>query len=197
MQSVAATFGLFIAIFVLSLQHNSKKISSIVSILRPSFMIVSFIVLATLYFNGFVLFIISSAKPSDLNIEILLKGSLFSLILSLVSIIGGSYQVLAITTGFKSRNEKIISIDLDEMYWHRKSDSQRKKTVKSYIDLLENEDSDIKTKIINFFGNVKAEEAIETLIETLNDPVANVRIYSAEAPGEQERGSGMARRVSF
>jgi len=114
MQSVAAIYGMFIAIFLLIMQYNRKKLNSIATVLKPQFEIISYIIVTVLCFNGLILFSLSYYNLIESKIKILLILSLVSLVLSLLAIVSFSFQMLPNTAGLKTPKEMLIQINSDE-----------------------------------------------------------------------------------
>jgi hypothetical protein len=129
MQSIAAVFALFIAVFVLSLQRHQRKISSVVDALRPPIEFVSRIIIITMYFNGLVIFIINFYNPSESKLKFLLFGSLVSLIMSLILIVFYSFRLLKNVAGLKTSDEKLDEIDQVNKTLPWKSEDEKKKIV--------------------------------------------------------------------
>ncbi|KKF99466.1 hypothetical protein [Methanosarcina mazei] len=96
MQSIAAVYAVFIAIFALSLQRNQDSIHSIANQLKPPLKIVSYTAAGSIYLNGLVLIIFSLYSPSEVKIKLMLFTSLLSLVASLVAIVYLSLEMLRI-----------------------------------------------------------------------------------------------------
>ena len=114
MQSVSAIYAIFIAVLVLSLQHNHRKISSVASLIKAPFENTSYIIYIVLCFNGLILFSLSYYNLIESKIKILLLLSLFSLILSLFLMVSFSFRILSNTAGLKTPEEILINIKEDE-----------------------------------------------------------------------------------
>lgn len=114
MQSVAALYAVFIAIFLLTFQRNEIKISSVANVLKPAFENVSYIIITTICFNGLLLFVLNYFDHFDSRIEILLIFSLISLFISLFSIAFVSFKILSNTVGLKTPEEFFMQIEEDE-----------------------------------------------------------------------------------
>ena len=99
MQSVAALYAVFIAIFVLSLQSNRDNTNSIANRIKPPLKIVSYTSAGTIYFNGLILIVFSLGSFSEAKMKLLLFSSLVSMVLSLVSIVYSSMNLLSNVSG--------------------------------------------------------------------------------------------------
>jgi hypothetical protein len=149
MQSVAAIYALFVAIFVLSIQNNQRSISLIGDLLKPPFKLVSYVIAITIDFNGFVLFIFSFCKPIELEVNILYSGSLISLFSSLIAIMYFSFWMISTAGGLNTHKEVLnnlsqgkgieacyLSLGTDANMWYLKSEDQKNKSIELYF--LEN-----------------------------------------------------------
>jgi uncharacterized membrane protein len=86
MQSTAALYAVFIAIFILSLQNNRENINSIANRIKPTLKIVSYTAAGTIYFNGLILIVFSLGTFSAAKMKILLFFSILSMVASLIAI---------------------------------------------------------------------------------------------------------------
>jgi hypothetical protein len=110
MQSAAAIYGLSIAVFILAIQYNQKDIRLLSKQLRPLFVFVSFVVAFTIYYNEFVLFILSYYKPIKLEVNILCFGSLISLPICIFATFFASYWMVSKVAGLKTPGEIILNL---------------------------------------------------------------------------------------
>lgn len=58
MQSIAAMYAVFIAIFLLTIQQNQMKLSSVADVLKPAFKHVSYIIFTCVFLNGLIILLI-------------------------------------------------------------------------------------------------------------------------------------------
>lgn len=205
MQSVAAIYALFVAIFVLNIQNNQRIISLLGDKLKPPFKVVSIIVAATIYFNGLVLFIFGRYKPIELEVNILYYSSIFSLLVSLIAIVYFSFWMIS-TVGLNTYDEMLYNLsqskNIEECYtslniyvgieadcntrltnWNLKTEDEKKKFIEYFKLLLENGTSHMKTDLANFIRDIGDTRAGEQLIKNLNDNDERVRLSSAQALG--------------
>lgn len=206
MQSVAAIYALFIAIFVLSIQNNQRIISLLGDMLKPPFKVVSAIVAITIYSNGFVLFIFSHYKPIELEVNILYYSSLFSLLVSLIAIVYFSFWMISTVAGLNTHDEILYNlsqhknieecyrslwtyVDIDADYsirvanWNLKLDGEKNKVIEYCNLLLKVGTSDMKIVLAKFIGDIGDTRVGEQLIINLNDCDERVRSSSASALG--------------
>jgi FOG: HEAT repeat len=216
MQSVAAIYGIFIAIFLLTIQRSNVKISSVATVLKPLFETVSYIIITVLWCNGLILFSLSYYNLEESKVNNLLIFSLISLFVSLFAIIYFSFIILSNPAGLKTPEEFLIQIekdedklklysktskqiegvvlslikqkddDTDKLNSYMNSDAYKTvELIESYIEMFKtHENPFIRARIAKLFGNIKIQQAVELLIEKLDDYYAIVRQYSAEALGE-------------
>lgn len=210
MQSVAAIYALYVAIFVLSIQNNQKTIILLGDELKPRFKTVSAIVATTIYFNGFVLFIFSHYKHIDLEVNILYYSSLFSLLVSLISIVYFSTGMIS-AVGLNTYNERsynlshsknieeysknrekcyrslIAYIDIENpnnhMLWNVKPEGEKEIIIKYLNLLLEHGNWHMKRVITDFICNIGDTRCGDQLIKNLNDSDKGVVGNSANALG--------------
>ncbi|WP_269848356.1 hypothetical protein [Methanosarcina horonobensis] len=110
MQSTAALYAVFIAIFILSLQNNRENINSIANRIKPTLKVVSYTAAGTIYFNGLILIVFSLGTFSEGKMKILLLFSLFSMVASLIAIVYSSMNLLSDISGLKTSSEKLTYI---------------------------------------------------------------------------------------
>lgn len=210
MQSVAAIYALFVAIFVLSIQNNQRTTILLGDEFKPRFKTVSAIVATTIYFNGFVLFIFSHYEHIDLEVNILYYSSLFSLLVSLIAIVYFSSRMIS-AIGLNTYNEisynlshsknieeysknreecyksLIAYIDIEgpnnHILWSVKPEDEKKIITKYFKLLLEHGNSHMKYIIAGFIENIRDTRCGDQLIKNLNDSDKNVIASSARALG--------------
>lgn len=176
MQSVAAIYAVFIAIFLLTFQRTEIKISSVADVLKPAFENVSYIIITTILFNGLLLFVLNYFNSFDTRIETILIFSLISLFISLFSIVSVSFKILSNTVGLKTPEEFLIQIEEDEdklKLYTEPDDEEGKKAFQakklrenmalSAINLQENETD----KLVSYIKSdiYKENELVETYLE--------------------------------
>jgi hypothetical protein len=205
MQSVAAIYALFIAVFVLSIQNNQQIISLLGDLLKPSFKVVSAVVATTIYFNGLVLFIFSHYKPIEFEVNILYFGSLISLLVSLIAIVYFSFWMISKVAGINTQKETLYNLtqgeNIKECYllvktcyntsdrqfnsfeWSLKSDNEKKIIIEISKSLLEYGTPFFKLEMADFLGSIKETSAVGQLIKNLDDNNSGVGASSASALG--------------
>lgn len=112
MQSVAALYGVFIAIFILSLQNNRDSINSIANQIKPTLKIVSYTAAGTIYLNGLILIVFSLGAFSETKMKFMLFSSLISMVLSLIAIVYSSMILLSDISGLKTSFENIPTFQI-------------------------------------------------------------------------------------
>jgi hypothetical protein len=176
MQSVAAIYALFIAVFVLIIQNSQKSASIIGDLLKPPFRITTTIVAFTIYYNGFSLFIFNSFDSIN-EVEYWCFGSLILLFSSLIAIVYVSYWMISTVGGLNTFEERMSDlnqgknidkyfseIDLDASKWPFKTEKQRSNEMQQIIKLLEFVNPDKKIKLFSFISEIKDTRAENQLI---------------------------------
>lgn len=186
MQSVAALYAVFIAIFVLSLQSNRDSINSIANRIKPPLKIVSYTAAGTIYFNGLVLIVFSLGSFSEAKMEFLLFSSLISMVLSLVAIIYSSINLLSNVSGLKTSSEKFSYISglLKEQEGnHVSAMKQSVKDMEFCIKALDDENPEVRAIAAEALGQIRGAEAEKVLLGLLEDSNSGVRVTAARILG--------------
>lgn len=177
MQSVAALYGVFIAIFILSLQNNRDSINSIANLIKPTLKIVSYTAAGTIYFNGLILIVFSLGEFSDSKMKFMLSASLISMVLSLIAIVYSSMVLLSDISGLKTSSEKYsyISNLLKEQEGNPSNPTkQNNRDIEFCIQALEDENPEVRrtaAEVLGYSGNQKVESALIGLLEDNNPGV--------------------------
>ncbi|WP_231585410.1 HEAT repeat domain-containing protein [Methanosarcina sp. WWM596] len=177
MQSVAAIYAVFVAIFALSLQHNKKNISLAADVLKPPFKNVSCNIVVIMYFNGLILLILSFYNPLELKIKILLFGSLVSLLISLVVIMNSSFHILTNVAGLITNDEKFTMIE---------DCIQDPRAFDPLIQMLNDDNENVREAAVSALGQRKDPRAFDPLTQMLYDSSSNVRETAVSALGQSK-----------
>ncbi|MGB9928720.1 MAG: HEAT repeat domain-containing protein [Methanosarcina sp.] len=183
MQSVAALYGVFIAIFILSLQNNKENIHSLANRIKPPLKIVSYTAAGTIYFNGLILIVFSLNTFSETRMKFMLFFSLVSMVLSLIAIIYSSMNLLSDVSGLKTSSEKFTYISNLLQLQQDKSIGplQNEKDMNFCIRALDDENPEVRKVAAKVLGNIQNSKAEESLFKTLEDPSMEVRTIAVKA----------------
>jgi len=187
MQSIAAVYAVFIAIFALALQRNLDSIHSIANRLKPPLKIVSYTAVGSIYINGLMLIIFSLHSPSILKIEFMLFTSLLSLVFSLIAIIYLSMEMLSDVSGLKtSSSEKYSHLShlLSELEG-RNSGQMELSAGDSELCILslDDEKTEVRIAAARLLGILGDKQAVDALLGKLADKNPRVREVAVEALG--------------
>jgi len=184
MQSIAAVYAVFIAIFALALQRNLDSIHSIANRLKPPLKIVSYTAVGSIYINGLMLIIFSLHSPSILKIEFMLFTSLLSLVASLIAIIYLSMEMLSDVSGLKTSSEKYVHLShlLRELEG-RDSGQMELSAGDSELCVLSLDDEKPEVRIASakLLGMLGDKQAADALLGRLADKNSRVREAAVEA----------------
>ncbi len=186
MQSVAALYAVFIAIFTISLQSKKDDTNSIANRIKPPLKIVSYTAAGTIYFNGLILIVFSLGSFSKTKMQLLLISSLISMVLSLVAIVYSSMNLLSNVSGLKTSSEKFyyISNILKEQEGNPvNSLKQNEKDIKFCIRALDDEHPEVRKIAAKVLGQVRSKKAEGALFELLDDNDSGVRIAAVRSLG--------------
>ncbi|WP_440946777.1 HEAT repeat domain-containing protein [Methanosarcina sp. T3] len=187
MQSIAAVYAVFIAIFALSLQRNLDSIHSIANRLKPPLKIVSYTAVGSIYLNGLMLIIFSLHSPSELKIELMLFTSLLSLVASLIAIVYLSMEMLSDVSGLKTSSEKFTYLSnlLRELEGWSSSGQMELSSgdVELCIQGLDDEKPEVRIAAAQLLGWLGDEQAVDALLRKLADKNPRVRETAVEALG--------------
>ncbi len=187
MQSVAALYGVFIAIFILSLQNNRDSINSIANQIKPTLKIVSYTAAGTIYFNGLILIVFSLGAFSEIKMKFMLFSSLISMVLSLIAIVYSSMVLLSDISGLKTSSEKYsyISNLLREHEGNPASlTKQNRKDTEFCIKALDDENPDVRKIAARALVHSGDLRAVDSLIRLLEDNNSEVRITAVKILGQ-------------
>lgn len=183
MQSIAALYGVFIAIFILSLQNNKENIHSLANRIKPPLKIVSYTAAGTIYFNGLILIVFSLDSLSESRMKFMLFFSLVSMILSLIAIVYSSMNLLSNVSGLKTSSEKFSYIsNLLQLQQDRSTGPlQNEKDIDFCIRALDDENPEVRKVAAKALGNIQNSKAEESLFKILEDPNMEVRTIAVKA----------------
>lgn len=186
MQSVAALYAVFIAIFILSLQSKKDSTNSIANRIKPPLKIVSYTSASTIYFNGLILIVFSLGSFSETKMQLLLISSLISMVLSLVAIVYSSMNLLSNVSGLKTSSEKfsyILNLLREQEGNPVSSVKQSEKDTQFCIRALDDENPEVRTIAAKALGQVRSQRTEKALLGLLEDNNSGVRITAARALG--------------
>jgi len=168
MQSVAAIYAVFIAIFILTIQRHQIKISSVANVLKPQFELVSYIIITVLWFNGLILSCLSYFDFEESKVNILLILSSISLFVSLFAIVNFSFKILSNKAGLITPEEFLIQIEEDEDKLKEYSESDP--LIEGMVYSLRKQMPDDLDKFRSYMNSTayKKLELVESYIEILN-----------------------------
>jgi HEAT repeat protein len=183
MQSIAALYGVFIAIFILSLQSNKESLHSLANRIKPPLKIVSYIAAGTIYLNGLIIIVLSLDTLSESKMKFLLIASLISMILSLIAIVYSSLNLLSDVSGLKTSSEKFTHISNLLQLQHENSGQflQNGKDMNFCIRALEDENPEVRKIAAKALGQMQSPGTEKALIKLLEDPNLKVRTSAIEA----------------
>ncbi|MDQ1275465.1 MAG: hypothetical protein QG610_1039 [Euryarchaeota archaeon] len=186
MQSIAAVYAVFIAIFALALQRNLDSIHSIANRLKPPLKIVSYTAVGSIYINGLMLIIFSLHSPSILKIELMLFTSLLSLVASLIAIVYLSMEMLSDVSGLKTSSEKYSHLShlLSELEG-RNSGKMELSAGDSELCILslDDEKPEVRIAAARLLGILGDKQTVDALLGKLADKNPRVREAAVEALG--------------
>ncbi|HPS90220.1 MAG TPA: HEAT repeat domain-containing protein, partial [Methanosarcina vacuolata] len=186
MQSVAALYAVFIAIFILSLQSNSDSTNSIANRIKPPLKMVSYTAAGTIYFNGLILIVFSFGSFSEAKMKVLLVSSLISMVLSLIAVVYTSINLLSNVSGLKTSSEKLAYIS-DLLRGQEGNPvnplKQNEKDTQFCIKALDDENPEVRAIAAEALGQARGPEVEEALLELLEDKNSRVRITAARNLG--------------
>jgi HEAT repeat protein len=186
MQSVAALYAVFIAIFTLSLQSSRDNTNSIANRIKPPLKIVSYTAAGTIYFNGLILIVFSFGSFSEAKMRLMLFSSLVSMVLSLVAIVYSSMNLLSNVSGLKTSSEKFsyISDLLGGQEGNPVSSlKQSEKDTQFCIKALDDENPEVRAIAAEALGQARGPEVEKALLGLLEDKNSRVRITAARTLG--------------
>ncbi|TFH05770.1 MAG: hypothetical protein E4H06_00880 [Methanosarcina sp.] len=187
MQSIAAVYAVFIAIFALSLQRNQDSIHSIANRLKPPLKIVSYTAAGSIYLNGLILLIFSLYSPLEVKIKLMLFTSLLSLVASLLAIVYLSLEMLSDVSGLKTSSEKFAHLSnlLRELEgWGSSGQMELSAGDTEFcIQALEDEKPEVRMVAAQLLGRLGDEQAADALLRKLADKNYRVREAAVEALG--------------
>ncbi|AKB76086.1 hypothetical protein MSLAZ_2825 [Methanosarcina lacustris Z-7289] len=187
MQSIAAVYAVFIAIFALSLQRDQDSIHSAANRLKPPLKIVSYTAAGSIYLNGLILLIFSLYSPPEVKIKFLLFASLLSLVASLIAIVYLSLEMLSDVSGLKTSSEKFAHLSnlLRELEGLGSSGQMELSAGESEfcIQALEDEKPEVRMVAAHLLGRLGDEQASDALLRKLADKNSRVREAAVEALG--------------
>jgi HEAT repeat protein len=186
MQSIAAVYAVFIAIFALALQRNLDSIHSIANRLKPPLKIVSYTAVGSIYINGLMLIIFSLHSPSILKIEFMLFTSLLSLVASLIAIIYLSMEMLSDVSGLKTSSEKYAHLSHILQELEGKDPGQMELSAgdsELCILSLDDEKPEVRISATRLLGMLGDKQAQDALLARLADKNPRVREAAVEALG--------------
>lgn len=186
MQSIAAVYAVFIAIFALALQRNLDSIHSIANRLKPPLKIVSYTAVGSIYINGLMLIIFSLHSPSILKIEFMLFTSLLSLVASLIAIIYLSMEMLSDVSGLKTSSEKYVHLShlLRELEGRDFGQMELSAGDSELCVLsLDDEKPEVRIAAARLLGMLGDKQAADALLGRLADKNSRVREAAVEALG--------------
>jgi HEAT repeat protein len=186
MQSVAALYAVFIAIFILSLQSNRDSTNSIANRIKPPLKIVSYTAAGTIYFNGLILIVFSFGSFSEAKMKLLLIFSLISMVLSLLAIVYSSMNLLSNVSGLKTSSEKLSYIS-DLLRGQEENPvnplKQSEKDTQFCIKALEDENPEVREIAAEALSQARGPEVEKALLGLLEDKHSRVRITAARNLG--------------
>ncbi|MFZ2497763.1 HEAT repeat domain-containing protein [Methanosarcina sp.] len=186
MQSVAALYGVFIAIFILSLQNNKDSINSIANQIKPTLKIVSYTAAGTIYFNGLILIVFSLGTFSTTKMKFMLSFSLVSMVLSLIAIVYSSMILLSDVSGLKTSSEKFTYISnlLQEQEGNSSSLlKQSGRNTEFCIKAIDDENPEVRKIAAKALEHARDPRAENALLELLEDNNLEVRITAVRVLG--------------
>lgn len=183
MQSIAALYGVFIAIFILSLQSNKESLHSLANRIKPPLKIVSYIAAGTIYLNGLIIIVFSLDALSESKMKFLLIFSLTSMVFSLIAIVYSSINLLSDASGLKTSSEKFTHISNILQLQHENSGNslQNEKDMNFCIKALEDENPEVRKIAAKALGQMQSPGTEKALIKLLEDPNLKVRTSAIEA----------------
>lgn len=186
MQSVAALYAVFIAIFILSLQSNRESTNSIANRIKPPLKMVSYTAAGTIYFNGLILIVFSFGSFSEAKMKVLLVSSLISMVLSLLAIVYTSINLLSNVSGLKTSSEKLVYIS-DLLRGQEGNPvsplKQSEKDTQFCIKSLDDETPEVRAIAAEALGQARGPEVEKALLGLLEDKNSRVRITAARNLG--------------
>ena len=187
MQSVAALYAVFIAIFVLSLQNNRDNINSIANRIKPPLKIVSYTSAGTIYFNGLILIVFSLGAFSETKMKFMLFSSLVSMVLSLLAIVYSSMNLLSDVSGLKTSSEKYSYIS--NLLRGQEGNpanlmNQNQKDTEFCIKALDDENPEVRAIAAEALGQMKDPRAVDALLGLLEDNNSGVRTTTVRTLGK-------------